>query len=227
MSTEPVVAEVVEAAPPPVESAPRGMVRYTSGGIQIATMADAIAWADSVIRSGFAPRGFNKASQVIVAAQTGHELGLGPAASLRALYVAPSGKPTLYAESAHALVAKSGQLEDWKQEITGTGDDLSATYHVKRKGMAWKSATFSVADARRAGLVKSESGWSKYPERMVLARAKAFAYHDVFPDVLLGVAIEGDGADEGAGPEPVAAAPPIPPPPSGPDPLLAGATEEP
>lgn len=201
------------------EKAPKHLIQYEGGAIALRSMADAVQWANAVIASGFAPRGFTRAAHVIVAAQTGSELGLGPAASLRALYVAPSGKPALYAETAHALVMRSGLLEDWRAEITGEGDELKATVSVKRKGMAWKSASFSVAEAKQAGLVKADSGWAKYPRRMVLARAKAWAFHDVFPDVLLGVAIEGDGVDEL--PEaPMAVPVSVPPPPSDPDPLL-------
>lgn len=183
---------------PVKEPAAKHLVQYNeSGGLALRSMADMIAWAESVIRSGFAPRGFVKSSQILVAAQMGNELGLGPAASLRAMYVPPSGRPTLYAEAAHALVLRSGLLEDFKNgEPSGEGDDRAATFQVKRRGMAWKSVSFSVRQAKAAGLVKKDSGWEKYQDRMLKARAKAWALHDVFPDLLLGMPIEDDGRTE-------------------------------
>jgi len=218
LDAEPV--EVTETVP---TKEPTGkLLKYENGSIALTSMADAIAWADSVIRSGFAPLGFIRASQVIVAAQMGKELGLGPAASLRALYVPKSGRPALYAESAHALVLSRGLLEDFRHEIHGEGDERTATYHVKRRGMPWKSASFTMADAKRAGLLKADSGWAKYPDRMLLARARAYALHEVFPDVLLGILVEGDGVDEET-PEQTSTPVTVPPPAAAePDPLLEG-----
>ena len=111
--------EIEPAKEPPAKH----LVAYENGAIQIRTMADMITFAESVIRSGFAPRGFVKSSQVLVACQMGSELGLGPAASLRAMYVPPSGRPTLYAEAAHALVLRSGLLEDFKSEEATGGNE--------------------------------------------------------------------------------------------------------
>lgn len=220
-------AEVIEPQKdqePAKEPPAKHLVAYEGGGIALRSMADMVAWAEAVIRSGFAPRGFVKASQVLVAAQTGHELGLGPAASLRAFYVPPSGRPALYAEAAHALVMRSGLLEDFKNgEPEGDGDERAATFQVKRKGMAWKSVSFSIRQAKAAGLMRKDSGWEKYPDRMLKARAKAWALHDVFPDLLLGIPVEGYSDDEPEGDtvqvekEPPLAAPNLEP---EPDPLL-------
>jgi hypothetical protein len=186
-------AEATVLPPQAMQRASEQTIGYRQGGLQMRTMRDALEWGEWVIRSGFAPRGFTRASQVIVATQTGHELGLGPAASLRAFYVPPDGRPQLYAEAAHALVAKSGLLEDFKQfPLSGEGDERAAEYRVKRRGQDWKSYIFTLGRAKRAGYIKEKSGWAKDPDAMLVARAKSIAYHSVFPDVLLGVAIEGD-----------------------------------
>ena len=41
--------------------------------------------------------------------------------------------------------------------------------------------------AKQAGLWGKPGPWSQYPDRMMLARARAFAYRDGFADVLKGV----------------------------------------
>lgn len=48
--------------------------------------------------------------------------------------------------------------------------------------------TFSVAQARRAGLIFNKPGpWNEYPDRMLQMRARGFALRDAFPDVLKGL----------------------------------------
>lgn len=173
---------------------------FEDGGIKLATMADAMTFANAAIDSGLVPSGFERASQVVMTVQAGYELGLKPATSLRAFYMTPQNKPALYAEAALALCMKSGLLLGHRQEWTGEGDALTCTYYVLRKGLdGWRDASFSVAQAKQAQLggwennaFKSRSGWAKWPQRMTLARARAFILHDVFSDVLMGIPIEGD-----------------------------------
>ncbi|MFM8607192.1 MAG: recombinase RecT, partial [Hyphomicrobiales bacterium] len=47
--------------------------------------------------------------------------------------------------------------------------------------------TFSVDDAKRAGLWQKPGPWTDYPDRMLMMRARAFALRDAFPDVLMGL----------------------------------------
>jgi hypothetical protein len=49
--------------------------------------------------------------------------------------------------------------------------------------------TFSVEDAKRAGLWQKPGPWKDYPKRMLMMRARAFALRDAFPDVLMGLYI--------------------------------------
>jgi hypothetical protein len=166
-------------------------------GIQIKSMEDAIAWGEAVIASGMAPRGFAKTSQVIVAVQMGRELGLEPMAALRSMYVPPSGRPQLMAEAALAVVMSKGLLVEYDEVLTGEGDMRTATFRALRQGWTkHRESHFSLKEARKAGLVKADSGWEKWTDRMLRARARSFGLHDWFPDVLLGIAIEGDVEDD-------------------------------
>ncbi|MBW8617176.1 MAG: recombinase RecT [Hyphomicrobiales bacterium] len=49
--------------------------------------------------------------------------------------------------------------------------------------------SFSIEDAKRAGLWQKPGPWTDYPDRMLMMRARAFALRDAFPDVLTGLYI--------------------------------------
>jgi hypothetical protein len=50
--------------------------------------------------------------------------------------------------------------------------------------------TFTIQDARAAGLVRERSGWQSYPARMLWARASALALRDYAPGVALGISTD-------------------------------------
>jgi hypothetical protein len=183
-----------------------------NGALQLGSLEQALEWGKMIIDSRLAPRGFERASQVVWCVQKGRELGLGPATSLDAFYMTPEGKPALYAEAAWAIVLASGNVSDWDEESGGTGLDAWHTFKVLRRGdKRWRLATFSQREAVAAGLVKPRSGWEKWPQRMRRARSLAFLLHDVFPDLLKGLRIEGEIDEvelDAGGPE---AAPPASP----------------
>ena len=56
---------------------------------------------------------------------------------------------------------------------------------ARRRGYAnAERRTFSVADAKRAGLWKKAGPWTQYPDRMLMWRAEGHLFTDVFPDVI-------------------------------------------
>lgn len=163
-------------------------------GVQMRTLAEVLAYGKAMIESGFVPKGFTRAAHVVWAVQSGAEVGLGPAASLRAFYVSPSGRPAFYAEAALALCVSKGVLDpDYDFEYSGEGDNLSCTFIFRRTNWkASKRVEFKMSEARTAGLIKDDSNWKKWPKRMVRSRAIGFALHDYFADVILGIPLEGE-----------------------------------
>ena len=124
----------------------------------------------------------------MVAMLHGMEVGLKPMASLQSITVI-NGMPTIWGDGAMALVESSGFLEDFDEHFTGEGDGMVAVCIAKRKGRKTPiERTFSVAQAKRAGLW-GKSVWAQYPERMLKARARAYALRDGFADALRGVQI--------------------------------------
>lgn len=113
----------------------------------------------------------------------GYELGLGLTTSFEFIQVI-LGKPTLIPRGALALAYQSGEIE--ALNITDSSDakgPYSCTVTGSRKGGHEYSVTFTMDDARRAGLVKPDSGWTNYPANMLKWRAIGFWLDVVMPDV--------------------------------------------
>ncbi|PJN96850.1 hypothetical protein CNY89_00125 [Amaricoccus sp. HAR-UPW-R2A-40] len=75
-------------------------------------------------------------------------------------------------------------------EITGEGEGLTATATLTRGDTGRKVVrSFSMADAKRAGLAGKPGPWQQYPTRMLSARARTFAVRDGAPDALMGLEV--------------------------------------
>jgi len=155
------------------------------------------AWrfAQLIAGSGMAPKGFERPEAAMVAILHGLELGLMPMAALQSIAVV-NGRPTVYGDGAIGLVRGSGLCEWIKETIAGDGDAMTATCQAKRCGDPEPATgTFSVADAKKAGLWSKSGPWTQYPKRMLGARARAFALRDGFADVLRGISIKEEQED--------------------------------
>ncbi len=180
------VPAVRPAEPDVFPLAERAPVAVGQRGIQINTLEDLYRFAKAVVLSGLAPKGMDKAETILVAIQLGMELGMSPMSSLQNIAII-NGRPGIFGDAALALVRASGLLEDYTQEVTGAGDALVATVTSKRVGFDPIVSTFSMTDAKRAGLLGKSGPWAQYPERMLLFRARGFNLRDNFGDVLKGL----------------------------------------
>lgn len=126
--------------------------------------------------------GVSSAEQAAAIMLKGYELGLGLAASFELIYVI-QGKPTLSPRGALALIHRSGELTGMSVD----GDATRCTVTMKRRSGFEQSVTYTVDDAKRAGLVKPDSAWAAYPANMLRWRAIGFCADLVFPDVLGGL----------------------------------------
>ena len=144
---------------------------------------------ETVVKSGFAPKGMETPEACIIAMQAGMEVGLPPLAALQNFAVV-NGRPSLYGDAILAIVRSSGQLVDIKDEtLTGKKeDDSGIEVTVTRSGQSPIVRSFTVGDAKRAGLWGKAGPWTQYPRRMLMLRARTFALRDGFADVLRGIA---------------------------------------
>ena len=156
-------------------------------GVQFSDMDGMVRFAGAVVKSGLAPKSMARVEQVFIALQMGMEVGLSPMQAVQNIAVI-NGKPSIYGDGALALAMGTGRVEDFEERIDGEGDKRGATCTVKRKGVATPTViTFSVADAKTAGLWGKSGPWKQFPNRMLQMRARGFALRNAFPDALHGL----------------------------------------
>ncbi len=149
------------------------------------TFEQALTFSQYLADSDMVPKDFKgKPGNCLIAMQWGAEVGLKPLQSLQNIAVI-NGRPALWGDSVIALVRSSPVCE----YIVETQNEKEATCKVKRRGEPEQTRTFSLDDARDAGLLGKQGPWTQYRKRMMQMRARAFAMRDVFPDVLKGMPI--------------------------------------
>lgn len=161
--------------------APRGM------GFDLSpqTFEQAMTFATMLSESDLVPKDFKgKPGNCMIAMQWGSELGLKPLQALSNIAVV-NGRAALWGDAVIALV-RSSPLCEYVQE---SDDGNTATCRAKRRGEPEQVVTFSMDDAKQAGLAGKQGPWTQYPKRMRQMRARAFCLRDVFPDVLRGMPV--------------------------------------
>lgn len=125
--------------------------------------------------------------QAVAVMLKGWELGLGLTAAFEFIAVI-KGRPTLTPRGALALALQSGELEEFKvEDIEKDGKPWACKVSGKRRGGMSYTLTYTMEDARRAGLVKPESAWETYPANMLRWRAIGFWLDVVMPDIIGGM----------------------------------------
>ena len=149
------------------------------------SLDEAIRFAEILSKSDIVPKDFKgNSGNILVAIQWGLELGLQPMQAMQNIAVI-NGRPSLWGDAVIGLVRGSPLCE----HIYETDDGETATCRVKRRGEEEQVRTFSMTDAKAAGLSGKQGPWTQYPKRMRQMRARAFALRDVFPDVLRGMPV--------------------------------------
>ena len=149
------------------------------------TMEQAFVFAKAVVASGLAPKNFQTAESVMIAVQMGAEIGLPPMQALQNIAVI-NGKPGVYGDAGKALLRSRGfDIEEMDTvEIQKLGFARCTITHPRQKPV---TRTFSLADAKQAGLTGKQGPWTQYPHRQLAWRAFWFAARDAAPDILRGV----------------------------------------
>lgn len=155
------------------------------------SLDEALRFADILSKSSIVPKDYQgNSGNILVAIQWGAEIGLPPLQAMQNIAVI-NGRPAIWGDAVIALVKGSGLMERIQEDIAAD----QATCTVKRRGEAEVSRTFTMEDAKRAGLAGKQGPWTQYPKRMLQMRARAWALRDVFPDVLRGVHVGEEAQD--------------------------------
>jgi len=125
-------------------------------------------------------------SQAIVKIQAGRELGLPPVYSMQNINMIRNCL-ACSANTMALLVKKSGH---YNYRIKEHHDKSCSIVFYESDGDKWVEAgesTFTIEDAKRAELVKPDSGWIKYPRAMLFSRAISQGARLYCPDAIGGV----------------------------------------
>jgi hypothetical protein len=143
--------------------------------------------AETVSRSGL--YGVASVEEAMIRMVTGMELGLSMMQSLRGVYVMEAkGKkqPGLYADMMVGICKSRNDVCEYFRLVESTG--TKATYETMRKGEPNPvSISFTIEQARAAGLTNRSDAWKSFPEAMLRARASTALARAVYPDVLNGL----------------------------------------
>jgi len=189
------------------------------------TWQEAEKLAKLLCKTKLVPPGFESPDLCLIAILQGMEMGLPPLTALQRMALV-EGKLTLWGDGALALVLKSGlctSITEWMglgdQDELNSGKansagikDMTFDPLMQKREDEWIAfcevtrahwlkpirRSFSVIDAKRAGLWKKEGPWLDYPKRMLQMRARAFALRDAFADVLGGLYVREEIEPKGA-----------------------------
>lgn len=179
------------APKPPVKSGGALAALVPQDLDQAFRLAQALSGAGDMV-----PKAYQGQPQMIMAAiARGMEIGLAPMQALSSIAVI-NGRASLWGDAMPALVQRAGHHIDVDYE--GQGDGLTAVATLTR-GDTGKIVrrTFSIADAKRAGLLGKQGPWQQYPQRMIAHRARAWAIRDGAADALMGMQVAEETSDYG------------------------------
>lgn len=159
-----------------------GLTQSASLGFEPQSMKEAWRLAEIVVASGLGPKSVRSPEAAMIIIITGRELGLTAMQSLRSIHVV-EGKPVLDATLIMALCLRLPVCEMFTcVETSGA----IATFVAKRRGQPETRLSFTIEQARAAGLIGKDN-WKKYPDAMLRARCIAALARVAFADAMLGV----------------------------------------
>ena len=134
-------------------------------------------------------KGIGDQAGVMMIMLAARELGLPPVQALNGGINIINGKVELSARMMNALMRKAGISIEVKES---TDEKCTVVGH---RGYPI-TASYTIEDARKAGLIKVGGGWVKNPKDMLFARAISRLARQIAPDIIGGCYIEGEISGE-------------------------------
>lgn len=160
-------------------------------------MAEAMEYSKMIASSCFCPSSMKgKPGDIMIAMQMGAEIGLSPIQALQNVAVI-NGKPCVYGDAALAVVIGSPNYVSHREWFEGSIEkgNLTAFCGIIRRNSDEYVKSFSMDEAKKAGLWAKAGVWQQYPSRMLQMRARAFAIRDKFADALRGINVREEVED--------------------------------
>jgi hypothetical protein len=130
-------------------------------------------------------KGIGDKAGVMMIMLAARELGLPPMQSLNGGINIIQGKVELSARMMNALMRRAGITIEVKEST-----DERCTL-VGHRGLP-TTVSYTLEDARKAGLIKAGGGWVKNPKDMCFARAISRLARQIAPDLIGGCYVEGE-----------------------------------
>lgn len=159
---------------------------------RLAVAAHLAGWTDLVtlgnahLKTGLAPKGFDTPEKCALALLKAMELGVPLTTAYEFFYIA-NGRVGVMAQMVRALVEHKLQGDGYIHVESSSA--MGATCVGYRHGRKPVRVTFTIEDAKRAGLIQKNSNWGLYPEDHCVAKASARVGRRMFADVLGGMAV--------------------------------------
>lgn len=155
------------------------------------TFDQALTFAKYLAESEMVPKQFRgKQGDCLIAMQWGYEVNLKPLQALQNIAVI-NGKPGIFGDAGRAILLAAGcDIDEDDMELVKSNS--RARCKITRPGRTPVERTFSLEDAKTAGLWNKEGPWRTYPYRQMAWRAFWFAARDAASDLLRGMG----GAEE-------------------------------
>ena len=152
-------------------------------------MAEIFKLSEALATTGIC--GVKSATDMVVRALTGRDLGLSFMQSMNNVFVV-HGRPSLSARMMHALCLQSPLCEEFRCVKT---DTTIASYRVKRRGEEAEEISFTIDQAKAAGLLdrgdnaaaKAADAWQAWRAEKLRARAITTAARMKFPEAINGM----------------------------------------
>lgn len=126
-------------------------------------------------------RGIETVPQAVAVIQFGSEVGIGPIQALTNIKPI-KGQMTMSAKLIMGLAASKGLK--WRV-VENTNKRCEIVF--QRPGWDPITSVFTIEEAMLAGLVRDDSGWAKYPQDMLFARAGSRGVRRIAPDLTFGL----------------------------------------
>lgn len=153
-------------------------------------LGEAMSLATVLSKSGVVPTAYaGRPDAVFAVVQYGKELGIPPMVALQNMAFI-NGRPSMGSDLLAALAHKHPDWAGYEVKVL-TEKECSLIVYRKnpndpKKPFAFPGS-FTMDEARAAGLVRAGGPWEKWKKRMLKHRAFAFALRDGFPDAFSGL----------------------------------------
>ena len=147
--------------------------------------------ANFLFRSGLCPKSVTSAEAALFIILAGRDLGLSAVSSLRGITVI-QGKVEVSADLQLGMFHRAGGRSQW-EELT----DARAAIRLTAPWLTSPhTSSFSMEDAKRAGLLETQPNYKKYPKAMLRSRAITQGLKDIGFDPTAGVYAPGELSGE-------------------------------